>query len=361
MRLPTLTVSLQVSFDGADIRWGSRLSYARPGGEENTIRTRTAQPTVANEIYFDEFAPGFYDVYITQADTNPSEDWPSLIRKDDYIEIGRRGLFRVFITPFLVVDSVNSLHVWGFSMVLREGADSVIPGLEAGDFVTIGVPQRVDVPQDLPTAARQLISSTNTVGGLEWVDNPFPADLGDAGQVLRVNSGETAPEWGDAIGAIYRIGLGFSSTTGDGSWANRVIGTTATGTGSSINRGGFTTVTGVGGGVIGSAIVIPSDGVYQITYTLLGNVNSDSSGGTSRTILKGRIRRVRGSVELGLGIDQVGYARGQYGSQFSEASVTVTTVFGMEADDRVFIDTEITQQDNTRTMTLDGEVSIVKL
>ena len=204
-------------------------------------------------------------------------------------------------------------------------------------------------------------NTPGTIPGPDADDAGLVPAVGDAGDVLATNSAETGVEWVNPETPVYRNGLIFSSTTGDGSWANRVTGSSTNGPGAGINRGGFTTVNNVGGGSIGSAIVIPSDGVYQITYTLFGNVDNDSSGGTSRSILRGRIQRVRSSTELELGTTQVAYSRGQYGSQFSEVSMTVTTVFGMEANDRVFLDTEITQQDNTRTMTLDGEVNIVKL
>ena len=236
---------------------------------------------------------------ISQSVTNPTIDYSTRIGTGDTISITVEGdgpaVWSVSNARFVGTNGGYRQYILTVASVNQTGAS-----WSAGENVTIDTFPTTTAASDGQTLAWSASESA-------YVPTDTLPALGDAGQVLRVNSGETAAEWGDAIGAVYRTGMVFPDLTGDGSWSNRCSGTSSSGEGAAVNRGGFTFVAGVGGG---GAFNIPSDGVYQITFSLYGDVDNDSSGGTSRCVLKGRIRRLRGSTETPIGVDQAAYSRG---------------------------------------------------
>ena len=125
---------------------------------------------------------------------------------------------------------------------------------------------------------------------------------------------------------------------------------------SSVNDGSFTLSTDTN-----EKIIVPEDGVYEVSAVMYLNANNDDSGGTDfRPML--RIRRERsGSSTINLGQESGAHIRGNADDEGSRGAITCVAVADLEDGDEIYTDARAWRQSSGTNATVSLDISLVKV
>ena len=184
-----------------------------------------------------------------------------------------------------------------------------------------------------------------------------PGAFGNAGQILQVNAATDALEWTDMVsGAVVTVVAYSARGANQSSWYSSSWGQWSGSLTSSINDGSFTLSTDTN-----QKVIVPEDGVYEVTAVMYLNANNDDDGGTDfRPML--RIRRERsGASDITLGQEAGGHIRGNADSEGSRGSVIAVAVADLLEDDEIYTDARAWRQSSSTNATVSLDISLVKV
>ena len=206
---------------------------------------------------------------------------------------------------------------------------------------------------------------TGPNGATFYATEPFSTvsglpTLGDAGQVLTVNTGETAAEWADATGGDDSVVAysSFSDTTSARDWRTESHAEVDNYDGNeNVNIGSFTTATR--DSVTDGAVVIPEDGTYSVRFAaeaVVGNTSGNAE-------YWGRVRMYLNGTKVRDG--EIGHSRGQIisgsGNFDNLSTCEVSCILDLDENDELHATFESDQQNNSTTAALEMKVDIHKV
>ena len=184
-----------------------------------------------------------------------------------------------------------------------------------------------------------------------------PGAFGNAGQILEVNAATDALEWTDQSGGAAVSVVAYSARgANQSSWYSSSWGQWSGSLTSSVNDGSFTLSTDTN-----EKVIVPEDGVYEVSAVMYLNANNDDSGGTDfRPML--RIRRERsGSSTINLGQESGTHIRGNADDEGSRGAITCVAVADLEDGDEIYTDARAWRQNSGTNATVSLDISLVKV
>ena len=241
-----------------------------------------------------------------------------------------------------------------------EGTEVALIDMEADDGPTYVGPiqqSRVQEQQaqadfdDSDTTSPSYIANKNVLAL-----GDTPGAFGNAGQILQVNTATSALEWTDKGSVTPVADVAYSARgANQSSWHSDDFAEYSGTLTASVNDGSFTLSTDTD-----QKVIVPEDGVYEVTAVMYLNANNDSSGGTDlRPQL--RIRRDRSGTVVSLGHEATGHIRGNAGNIGSRGTVIAVGVADLEEDDEIFTEARAWRQDTGTDATVSLDISLVKV